>query len=98
MNMERTELPIFIRLIEKKGDPTDKLVNIIWNMIEQHDVVDIVKLENIIPNPVNAQENHVYYSVTYEISNKREGELALTFLMHVFQRLFNNYPAYVEPL
>jgi hypothetical protein len=98
MTTEQINLPIYIKLIEKKGPPTDKLVETLRNMSQEFSVNKLIQLISIEDNPTNPQENVLIYSVTPDSSNKEQAQQILSFLKRVWEKLFDNYPAYTEPI
>lgn len=97
MTTEPINLPIFIRLIEKKGQATDKLVETLRNMSQEFNVIENVKLNSINFNPTDSSENILIYSIDNELSDKEASKRMLNFLKQIWEKLFDNYPAYTEP-
>jgi len=98
MTTEQANLPIYIRLIEKKGVATDKLVEMIRNMSQQFTVEAIVALQSIEQNPNNSLENVLIYCVTPDVNDPSQSQQLLSFLKQIWEKLFDNYPAYTEPI
>ena len=97
MSMEKEDLPIYFRLYEKRDEATDAVVRIIRNMAAQYSVEDKVQLKSILPNPENDSENILRYVLTFEPTNRREGENGAKFMSSIFEKLFDNFPAYDDP-
>lgn len=89
--------PVYVKLFEKKGLPTDKLVETVRNMSEQFNVYSLVTLEAIEVNPKNANESALLYSVNINPNDSDTADKIHAFLKQLWRELFNNYPAFAEP-
>jgi hypothetical protein len=89
--------PIYLKLFEKKGSPSDKLVEEIRNISQSFNVYDYVNLETIETNPKNVNENALNYSISINLADDDAAKRINSFLQQIFRELFDNYPAFTEP-
>lgn len=98
MNNETSTIPIFIRLFERQGAPTDSLVKKIKSLAELSEVQNDVKLEQIMGRDNNPSQNRLIYSIQTKPTRQRHSAAVGSFLDQIFSQLFDNHPSFVEPL
>jgi len=99
MNSENDIFPIFLQLIEQRGDKTENLVAEIKRLSERFNIYDDVILSGIIPSNTSATENALIYQInTTPTSNSPKSGDIIDFLESIFQKMFDKYPSYVEPI
>lgn len=98
MNTDTSTIPIFFRLFESHGKPTDLLVLKIQRLADEIGVSDDVKLEHIQRRDDNPSQNILVYSVQTKPSRQRHSTVIGSFLSEIFKQFFTNHPSYTEPL
>lgn len=98
MNSENDTFPIFLQLIEQRGDKTEALIIEIKKLSERFNIYDDVILSSIIQSNTSATENALIYQVNTSptINSHKSGDI-IDFLESIFQKMFDKYPSYVEP-
>ena len=99
MSSENNALPIYIKLIEQRGDKTERLMEEIKSLSERFNIYDDVTLSGVIPSTSSAEENALIYCInTTPTNNSQKAGNIMDFLEYLFQKMFNKYPAYTDPI
>lgn len=97
MSTENPNYSIFFHLIERRGEKTERLIQEIKDLSIHHDIYDEVRLVNINPATIGADENQLVYSIeTGSPTNKKAVDI-ISFLEHITKKMFDKYPAFTEP-
>lgn len=87
---------LYFSLIEKRGDKTNALIEEITALTKQYDLYEECTLENIVPSQMGVDEYKLVYKLKLpSVSTKKSGQV-LNFFSHIFQKMFNKYPAFTE--
>lgn len=99
MNNKSVELPVYLSLIENRGEKTERLIKEMKDLSISLGLSEEVSLKKITPTVnTSPDENSLIYCLALKTdmsSDKSQG--VYKFLQHVFKQLFNKYPAFVEP-
>ena len=98
MTNETSTIPIFIRLFERQGTPTDTLVTKVKQLAADSGVPDDITLEQVRPRDNNPSQNLLIYAVHTKPTRQRHSAAVHAFLEQIFSQLFDNHPSFVEPL
>lgn len=95
--MSTTEtLPIYFQLIEIPAK-TNKLVEEINSLTERFNLTGIVTLVHYNSALTDNGEDVLIYKIKTKSTPKDEnGENIINFLDHIFKKMFDRYPSYVE--
>lgn len=98
MSSETNTFPIYIKLIEQRGEKTERLMEEIKNLSLRLDIYDEVTLEPMLENEIGGEENSLIYCITTNPANhsQKSGQI-VDFLEYLVQKMFNKYPAFTEP-
>lgn len=99
MTSENNTFPIYIKLVEQRGDKTERLVDEIKSLSLRFNIYDDVTLAAILPSNTGSEENTLVYCINTTPTNhsQKSGHI-IDFLEYVFQKMFDKYPAYTEPI
>lgn len=98
MSPETNTFPIYIKLIEQKGEKTERLIEEIKNLSIKFNILDDVSLSAILPSTSGSDENSLIYCInTTPTNHSTSSGQIIDFLEYIFQKMFDKYPAYTEP-
>jgi len=99
MNAESDIFPIFFQLIEQKGEKTEALINEIKRLSDKFNIYEDIRLAGITQSGTNSNENVLIYELsTTPTSNSPKSNYIIDFLEYIFQKMFDKYPSYIEPI
>ena len=98
MNNETATIPIFIRLFERQGHPTELLVSKIQKLADEIGVTDDISLEQIRPRDNNPSQNLIIYVINTKPTRQRHSIAIGSFLEQIFSQYFDNHPSFEAPL
>jgi hypothetical protein len=98
MTPESNIFPIYIKLVEQRGNKTELLMEEIKNLSIRFDISEDVKFVRLLPSTSNSNENSIVYLInTNPISHSPKAMRTISFLSYIFEKMFDKYPAYTEP-
>lgn len=85
-------------LIEKKGEKTDALIEEMVELSKEYDIYEECRFSHLVnfDDDLSVDENKLIYTITLPSAVTKKSGQVLNFLSHVFQKMFNKYPAFTE--
>lgn len=98
MSSESNTFPIYIKLIEQRGEKTERLMEEIKNLSMRFNIYDEVTLETVTDSDTGSQDNSLTYCIAITpASHSQKSKNTIDFLEYLVQKMFNKYPALTEP-
>ena len=98
MNTDIDIFPLFVQLVEQRGDKTEMLIQEIKKLSERFNIYDDVTLATITASTTSSSDNVLIYQInTTPTSKAANATSPIEFLEYLFQKMFDKYPSYVEP-
>ena len=97
--MERSYMyELKFSLIEKKGEKTDALIEEMIELSKVYDIYEECSLSHLVSldHDLSVDENKLIYVISLPSAITKKTGQVLGFLNHVFQKMFNKYPAFTE--
>lgn len=85
-------------LTEKKGEKTNSLIEEMIELTKEYDIYEECTFSHLITSDrdLSSDENRLIYVISFPTATTKKSGQVLSFLSHVFQKMFNKYPAFSE--
>lgn len=98
MSTNVEKMPIYIQFVETPAK-SQKLANEIFELSKRFNIYEIVTLADYIERGTDNGEDLLIYRIDVKPQTRSDnGEDVINFLDHVFKKMFDKFPSYVEPV
>lgn len=98
MSTNVDKIPIYIQFVETPNK-SQKLVQEIFELAKRFNLYEVVTLADYVERGTDNGEDLIVYRIDIHPQTRADnGEDVMNFLDHVFNKMFDKFPSYVEPV